>query len=78
MPTQYHQPRAQRAPASSGRPGPRLSRPILLLVILVILAITVGHTLLWATVPLLWIAFLVAAVLFVTGRLRRPSPRQDR
>jgi Flp pilus assembly protein TadB len=75
MPTRYHP--SPGTPASSARPGPRLSRPTLLLVVLVILAITVGHALLWVTVPLLWIAFLVAAVLFVTGRMRRPSPRQD-
>jgi len=30
------------------------------------------------TMPLLWIALLVAAVLFVTRHLRRPRPRQDR
>jgi hypothetical protein len=61
-------------------PAPRARRfhPVLLLMIIVILAATVGHVVLWVTVPLLWIAFLVTAVLFATGYLRRPRPRQDR
>jgi hypothetical protein len=33
---------------------------------------------LWVTMPLLWIALLVAAVLFATRHLRRPRPRRDR
>ena len=57
---------------------PRRFHPVLLLVLIVILAATIGHVVLWVTMPLPWIAFLVAAVLFATRHLRRPRPRQDR
>lgn len=49
----------------------RRSHPVLLLVLLVVLAVTVGHALFWVTMPLLWIAFLVVAILFATGHFRR-------
>jgi hypothetical protein len=60
-------------------PAPRARRfhPVLLLVLIVILA-AIGHVVLSVSMPLLWIAFLVAAALFATRRLRRPDPRQDR
>jgi hypothetical protein len=64
------------APAGTVRPGRR--RPVLLLVLAVILAAAVGHALVWTVGPLLWIALLAAAVLFATGHLGRPRPRQDR
>jgi hypothetical protein len=60
-------------------PAPRTGRfhPVLLLVLVVILA-AIGHAVLSVSTPLLLIALLMAAVLFATGRLRRPRPRQDR
>jgi hypothetical protein len=60
-------------------PAPRTRRfhPVLLLVLIVILA-AIGHVVLSVSMPLLLIAFLMAAVLFATGHLRRPRPRQDR
>jgi hypothetical protein len=51
--------------------------PGLLLVLIVILA-AIGHVVLSVTVPLLWIALLMAAVLVATRHLRLPRPRQDR
>jgi hypothetical protein len=66
------------APAVPARPRPRRSHPVLLLVLIVILAAVIGHALLWIAAPLLLIAFLAAAVMFATGRLRHPRPRQDR
>jgi hypothetical protein len=32
----------------------------------------------WATVPVLWLAFLVVVVLFATGTVGRSRPRRDR
>jgi hypothetical protein len=66
------------APAVPARPRPRRSHPVLLLVLIVILAATIGHALLWIAMPLLLIAFLAAAIMFATGHLRRPGPRPDR
>lgn len=45
--------------------------------IIVILA-AIGHVVLRVFMRLLWIAFLAAAVLFATGYLRCPRPRQNR
>jgi Flp pilus assembly protein TadB len=59
-------------------PRTRWSHPVLLLVLIVILVATIGHVVLWVTMPLLWIALLVAAVLFATRHPRRPRPRRDR
>jgi Domain of unknown function (DUF1707) len=64
------------APAAPVRP--RRRHPVLLLVLAVILAAALGHALLWIVVPLLWIAFPVAVVLFVTGHLGRPRPHEGR
>jgi hypothetical protein len=64
------------APAAPVRPRRHYS--VLLLVLAAILAATIGHAVLWVTMPLLWIAFLVAAVLLATGHLGRPRQRQDR
>jgi heme A synthase len=55
-------------------PAPRTRRfhPVLLLVIIVILA-AIGQVVLGVFMPLLWIAFLGAAVLFASRHLRRPA-----
>jgi hypothetical protein len=62
------------APGSSAV-GPfahrRRGHPVLLLILLFVLAVTVGHALFWVTMPLLWIAFGVVAILFATGHFRR-------
>jgi hypothetical protein len=42
------------------------------LALAVILAVPIGHAVLWSALRLLWIAFLVAAVMFATGHLGRP------
>ncbi|MBV9208141.1 MAG: DUF1707 domain-containing protein [Actinobacteria bacterium] len=60
------------APAAPAVPRRRRSHPILLLVLVFVLAATVGHALLWVTVPLLWITFMVVAVMFATGHFRHP------
>jgi Domain of unknown function (DUF1707) len=61
--------------AGSWAAGPfarrRRSHPVLLLVLAFVLAVTVGHALFWVTMPLLWIAFGVVAILFATGHFRR-------
>lgn len=61
-------------------PAPRTRRfhPVLLLMLIVILAVTIGHMVSWVSMPLVCIAFLVAAVLVAAGHLRRLHPRQDR
>jgi hypothetical protein len=66
------------APAVQERPRRRHRHPVLLLVLLVVLALASAHAVLWATVPLLWLGFLVVALLFATGRLGRSRPSQDR
>ena len=43
-----------------------------------VLAMMALHVLWWATVPVLWLAFLVVVVLFATGTVGRSRPRQDR
>jgi hypothetical protein len=61
-------------------PAPRTRRfhPVLLLALIVIFAAAIGHIVSWVSMPLLWIALLVAAVLVATRHLRRPRLRQDR
>jgi anti-sigma factor RsiW len=56
----------------------RRGHPVLLLVLLVVLALTAGHAVLWAIVPVLWLGLLVAGVLFATRTVGRSRARQDR
>jgi len=54
------------APAVTDRPRRRRGHPALVLVLLFVLALTAGHAVFWAIVPLLWLGLLVAAVMFAT------------
>jgi hypothetical protein len=56
----------------------RRGHPVLLLVLLVVLALTAGHAVLWAIVPVLWLGLLVAGVLFATRAVGRSHASQDR
>ena len=62
------------APAATNRPRPRHRHPILLVALVVLVALAAGHLIF----PLLWLAFLAAAVLFVTRTVGRSHARQDR
>jgi hypothetical protein len=55
----------------------RHRHPILLLAAVIALIVVATHVVSWFFVPWLWFAFLVVAVLFLTGTLGRPRPRQD-
>ncbi len=66
------------APAVTDRPRRRRGHPALVLVLLFVLALTVGHAVFWAVVPLLWLGLLVAAVLFATRTIGRTRASQDR
>ena len=62
------------APAAADHPLARRRRhPVLLFVLLVLLIMATAH----AVLPWLWIAFLVVALLFVTGTVGRHRPHQD-
>ena len=68
------------APAATDGPRPRYRRrhPVLVLVLFFVLALTLGHAVFWAAVPLLWIGLLVAAVLFATRAVGRTRAGHDR
>ena len=56
----------------------RRGHPVLVLVLLFVLALTVGHALFWAVGPLLWLGLLVAAGFLVTRALGRTHAGHDR
>jgi Domain of unknown function (DUF1707) len=64
--------------AAPDMPRRRRRHPVLLVALLVVAIIATAHVLWWTAVPLLWVAFLVAVVLFVTGRMGHSRPSQDR
>jgi hypothetical protein len=66
------------APAVPDHPRRRHRHPVLLIALFVVLAIATAHVLWWATVPVLWIGFLVVVLLFATGRMGRSRTSQDR
>jgi hypothetical protein len=68
------------APATPGRPRRmrRRGHPVLVLVLAFVLALTVGHALFWAVVPLLWLGLLVAAGFLATRAIGRTHAGQDR
>ena len=68
------------APAVTDGPRPRYRRghPVLLLALFFVLALTVGHALFWAAVPLLWLGLLVAVVLLATRAVGRTRASHDR
>jgi hypothetical protein len=66
------------APATPERPRYRRGHPALVLVLFFVLALTLGHALFWAAVPLLWLGLLVAAVLFATRAVGRTRAGHDR
>ena len=59
------------APVMPELPRRRRRHPILLLALFFVLALTVGHALLWVAVPVLWLGLLVAAVLLATRAIGR-------
>ena len=62
------------APAVPDQPPRRPGRghPILLLVLLVIIGSALAHALWWTAGPVIWLAFLVVAVLLLTRTIGRP------
>jgi hypothetical protein len=65
------------APAVTDRPRRRRGHPALILVLLFVLALTAGHAVLWAIVPVLWLGLLVAAVMFATRAVGRSRASHD-
>jgi hypothetical protein len=67
------------APAATDRPRRRRGHPALILALLFVLALSAGHAVFWAIVPLLWLGLLVAGVMFATravvGRSRASHDR---
>ncbi len=66
------------APAVPGRPRRRHRHPVLLIALIVVVALAASHAVLWATVPLLWVGFLVVALLFATRTVGRSRSSEDR
>ena len=66
------------APAVTDRPRRRRGHPALALVLLFVLALTAGHAVFWAFVPVLWLGLLVAAVMFATRAVGRSRAGHDR
>jgi hypothetical protein len=66
------------APAVPGRPRRRHRYPVLLIALIVVLAIAAAHAVLWVTVPLLWLTFGLAAVVFATRALGHSRSGHDR
>ena len=59
---------------ATGRPRRRRGHPVLLVALVVLIAVAAGHV----VFPLLWIGFLVAMVLLVTGTIGRSRSGQRR
>jgi hypothetical protein len=66
------------APAGPGRPRRRHRHPVLLIALVVVLAVAAAHSVLWVTLPLLWLMFGVAAVVFATRALGHSRSAHDR
>ena len=66
------------APAVPGHPRRRHRHPVLLLALIVVLVLAASHAVLWATVLLLWVGFLVVALLFATRTVGRSRSSEDR
>lgn len=66
------------APAVTDRPRRRRGHPVLLLVLFVLLASTVGHLLWWTAVPVFWVGFLIVAVLLFSRTACRGRASRDR
>jgi Domain of unknown function (DUF1707) len=56
----------------------RRGHPVLILALFFVLALTVGHALFWAVVPLVWLGLLVAVVMLATRTVGHTRARQDR
>jgi hypothetical protein len=69
---------APAAPASPDLPRRRRRHPILAAVLVVIVALMIVHATWWATWPLLWIGFLVVAVLFANRTVGHRHASEDR
>jgi hypothetical protein len=65
------------APAVPERPRYRRRHPALLFVLLFVLALTLGHAVFWAVVPLLWLGVLAATVLLATRAIGRTRASHD-
>jgi len=66
------------APAVRERSRHGHRHPVLLIALIVVLAMAASHAVLWVVAPLLWLAFGVLAVLFVTRVLGHSRPGHDR
>ena len=66
------------APAVHEPSRRRHRHPVLLVALVVVLAVAAAHALWWVTVPLLWIAFLAAVVLFTTRTFGHHRSGPDR
>jgi Domain of unknown function (DUF1707) len=66
------------APDMPHLPRRRRRHPVLLVALLVVAIIATAHALWWSVIPLVWVALLVAGVLFATGHAGRSRIRQDR
>jgi hypothetical protein len=66
------------APAAMDHPRRRHRHPALLIALIVVLAVAAAHAVLWVTVPLLWLTFGVAAVVFATRALGHSRSGHDR
>lgn len=65
-------------PAAPDLPRRRRRHPALAAVLVVVIALMVVHAMWWATWPLLWIGFLVVAVLFATRTVGHHRATEDR
>ncbi len=66
------------APALPGQPPRRNRHPVLLIALIVVAAIAAAHAVLGVTVPLLWLAFGVVAVVMPTRVLEYSRSGQHR
>jgi Flp pilus assembly protein TadB len=62
------------APAAHEVARRRHRHPVLLIALFVVVALAAAHVLWWTAVPLLWVGFLVVAVLFATRGLGYSHP----
>ena len=56
----------------------RRRHPVLVVVLLVLFIMAAAHSVLWATWPWLWVAFIGVALLLATGTIGRSRPSRDR
>jgi protein-S-isoprenylcysteine O-methyltransferase Ste14 len=67
---------AARGSAATDHPYRRHGHPVLMLVLFVIVASAFAHLLWWTAGPIIWLAFLVFAVLFASRTIGRAHQRR--